>query len=61
MASPSAVVALPADPDVHAVVGSHGPADVLEAGSAPMVDAVRDLIRQYGSSGHAALEELIAD
>lgn len=49
-----AVDALPAEPDVHAVIGSHGPADVLEAGKAPMVEAVRDLIRHYGSSGRAA-------
>ena len=29
-----AVAALPADPDVHAVLGSHGPADVLQAEAA---------------------------
>jgi ketose-bisphosphate aldolase len=50
-----AVAALPTDPDVHAVVGSHGPADVLQAGGAPMAGAVRHLIRQYGASGRAAL------
>lgn len=49
-----AVAALPTEPDVHAVIGSHGPADVLEAGKAPMVEAVRDLIRHYGGSGRAA-------
>jgi fructose/tagatose bisphosphate aldolase len=49
-----AVAALPAQPDVHAVIGSHGPADVLAAGKAPMVEAVRDLIRHYGGSGRAA-------
>lgn len=50
----SAVAALPDEPDVHAVLGSHGPADVLRAGKAPMVEAVRDLIRQYGGRGRAA-------
>jgi len=54
----AAVAGLPAEPDVHAVIGSHGPADVLEAGKAPMVEAVRDLIRHYGASGHAAQEPL---
>ena len=49
-----AAAALPAEPDVHAAIGSHGPADVLEAGKAAMVEAVRDLIRQYGASGRAA-------
>ena len=49
-----AVATLPPEPDVHAVIGSHGPADVLEAGKAAMVVAVRDLIRHYGGSGHAA-------
>ena len=50
----AAVTALPHEPDVHAALGSHGPADVLQAGKAPMVAAVRDLIRQYGGSGRAA-------
>jgi fructose/tagatose bisphosphate aldolase len=50
----AAVAALPDEPDVHAVLGSHGPADVLRAGQAPMVAAVRNLIRQYGGSGRAA-------
>jgi fructose/tagatose bisphosphate aldolase len=50
----SAVTALPAGPDVHTVIGSHGPADVLRAGQAPMVEAVRGLIRQYGGRGRAA-------
>jgi ketose-bisphosphate aldolase len=49
-----AAAELPAEPDVHAVIGSHGPADVLEAGKAAMAEAVRNLIRQYGSSGRAA-------
>lgn len=49
-----AVAGLPAEPDVHAAIGSHGPADVLEAGKAQMVAAVRDLIRHYGGSGRAA-------
>ena len=49
-----AVAWLPADPDVHAVLGSHGPTDLLEAGKAPMIETVRDLIRHYGGSGHAA-------
>ena len=49
-----AVAELPAEPDVHAAIGSHGPADVLEAGKAAMVEAVRNLIRQYGGSGRAA-------
>jgi len=49
-----AVAWLPAEPDVHAVIGSHGPADLLEAAKAPMVEAVRDLIRHYGGSGRAS-------
>ena len=49
-----AAAELPAEPDVHAVIGSHGPADVLEAGKAAMAEAVRNLIRQYGGSGRAA-------
>jgi ketose-bisphosphate aldolase len=50
----AAVAALPDEPDVHAVLGSHGPADVLRAGKPPMVEAVRDLIRQYGGRGRSA-------
>ncbi len=49
-----AVAALPAEPDVHAVIGSHATADVLEAAKAPMIEAVRHLIRHYGGSGRAA-------
>lgn len=49
-----ALAQLPDEPDVHAAIGSHGPADVLEAGKAAMVETVRNLIRQYGSSGRAA-------
>lgn len=49
-----AVAALPDEPDVHAVVGSHGPADLLAAGKAPLVAVVRDLIRHYGARGRAA-------
>ena len=45
---------LPDEPDVHAAIGSHGPADVLEAGKAALVETVRNLIRQYGGSGRAA-------
>jgi fructose/tagatose bisphosphate aldolase len=45
---------LPDEPDVHAAIGSHGPADVLEAGKAALVATVRELIRQYGGSGRAA-------
>ena len=49
-----AVAELPDEPDVHAAIGSHGPDDVLETGKAAMVEAVRNLIRQYGASGRAA-------
>ncbi len=49
-----ALAHLPDEPDVHAAIGSHGPADVLEAGKAALVETVRDLIRQYGGSGRAA-------
>jgi ketose-bisphosphate aldolase len=49
-----AVANLPAEPDVHAVIGSHTPVDVLEAGKAAMVEVVRNLIRQYGGVGRAA-------
>jgi len=45
---------LPDEPDVHAALGSHGPADVLEAGKVALVETVRNLIRQYGGSGRAA-------
>jgi ketose-bisphosphate aldolase len=49
-----AVAELPAEPDVHAVIGSHAPPDVLEAGKSAMVAVVRKLIRQYGGVGRAA-------
>ena len=49
-----ALAQLPDEPDVHAAIGSHGPADVLEAGKAALAETVRDLIRQYGGSGRAA-------
>ncbi len=49
-----AIAALPDEPDVHAAIGSHGPEDVLEAGKAAMVEAVRDLLRHYGGRGRAA-------
>lgn len=38
----------------HDLVGSHGSADVLEAGKRRMVPVVRDLIRLYGGAGRAA-------
>jgi ketose-bisphosphate aldolase len=50
----AAITGLPDEPDVHAVLGSHGPADVLRAGKAPLVEAVRELIGQYGGRGRAA-------
>ena len=49
-----ALAQLPEEPDVHAAIGSHGPADVLETGKAALRATVRDLIRQYGASGRAA-------
>ena len=49
-----AVAGLPAEPAVHAVIGSHTPTDVLEAGKTAMVEVVRNLVRQYGSVGRAA-------
>ena len=49
-----ALAQLPDEPDVHAAIGSHGPADVLEAGKAALVETVRNVIRQYGGSGRAA-------
>ena len=48
------VAGLRPESDVHAVIGSHTPADVLEAGKTAMVEVVRNLIRQYGSVGRAA-------
>ncbi len=45
-----AAAALPAELDVHAATGSHGPADVLEAGKAAMAEAVRNLIRSMAQS-----------
>lgn len=49
-----AVADLPDEPDVHAVIGSHAPADVLETGKRALVEVVRNLIRHYGSVGRAA-------
>ena len=49
-----ALAQLPDEPDVHAAIGSHGPADVLEAGKAAVRETVQELIRQYGGSGRAA-------
>ena len=49
-----ALAHLPDEPDVHAAIGSHGPADVLEAGKPALVETVRNVIRQYGGSGRAA-------
>jgi ketose-bisphosphate aldolase len=49
-----ALAQLPGEPDVHAAIGSHGPADVLEAGKAALSETARELIRQYGGSGRAA-------
>jgi ketose-bisphosphate aldolase len=49
-----AVAGLPAEPDVHAVIGSHTTDDVLESGKTAMVEVVRSLIRQYGCVGRAA-------
>jgi ketose-bisphosphate aldolase len=48
------VAELPAEPDVHAAIGSHAPQDVLEGGKTAMVAVVRNLIRQYGGVGRAA-------
>ena len=39
---------------LHELVGSHGPADLVEAGARRIVPVVRDLIRLYGSSERAA-------
>jgi len=39
--------------DVHALVGSHKDSDVAVAGKRAMRDAVRELMRMYGSSGRA--------
>ena len=49
-----ALAQLPDEPDVHAAIGSHGPADVLEAGKAAVHETVQEFIRQYGGSGRAA-------
>jgi ketose-bisphosphate aldolase len=49
-----AVADLPAEPDVHAVIGSHAPPDLLDAGKRAVVTVVRNLIRQYGGVGRAA-------
>ena len=38
---------------LHELVGSHGPADVLDAGKRALVQVVRDLLRLYGSAGRA--------
>ena len=38
----------------HDLVGSHGPRDLLAAGTRSVVDIVRELIRLYGGSGRAA-------
>lgn len=44
---------LPAEPDYQAAVGSRKPDDFLMPGKAAIVEAVRGLIRLYGSSGRA--------
>lgn len=49
-----AVTERPADLGPHDLVGSHGPADLLEAGKRRMVPVVRALIRLYGGAGRAA-------
>ena len=49
-----AVACCPPNPMSHALLGSHGPADLLDAGKATMLETVRELIRLYGGSGRAA-------
>jgi ketose-bisphosphate aldolase len=45
--------AWPTDVNVHDVLGSHKESDYLVAGKAAMKQKVRELMRLYGSSGHA--------
>jgi len=40
-------------PDVHAVLGSHKPADCMVAGKAAMKQKISELMRLYGSAGRA--------
>jgi ketose-bisphosphate aldolase len=49
-----AVAERSADHGLHDLVGSHRPADLLEAGKRRMVPVVRALIRLYGGAGRAA-------
>jgi ketose-bisphosphate aldolase len=47
------VAAQPETPDVHLILGSHKSADVMNAGKARMCEKIQELMRVYGSSGHA--------
>ena len=49
-----AAASRPADLGPHELVGSHGPADVMEAGKRRLVPVIRRLIGLYGSAGRAA-------
>ena len=49
-----AVASRPTDLGPHELVGSHGPADLLEAGKRRLVPVIRGLIGLYGSAGRAA-------
>jgi len=43
----------PERPDVHALLGSHKPADLLAPAAAALRAVVRERIRVYGGSGRA--------
>jgi ketose-bisphosphate aldolase len=50
----AAVASAPADASPHDLLGSHGPADLLETAGTSMIQVVRDRIRLYGGSGRGA-------
>jgi ketose-bisphosphate aldolase len=49
----AAAADLPERVNVHDLMGSHKPGDLLHTGKAPMREKVRELIRLYGGSGRA--------
>jgi ketose-bisphosphate aldolase len=53
----ASVAGLPADVNVHDVLGSHSGADVQHAGKERMCAAIRQYMRMYGSSGRATVAQ----
>lgn len=51
----AAVFGQPEQPNVHDIMGSHKALDLMTPGQRRMRDKVRELMRVYGSSGHAPM------